>query len=315
MKRKILLPAFALLILAAFFLGTSEVLRLRKDPEPTGQEERPQEDLVVGILLLPEWPDWTVYNAGKPSQDYEEREALFSELNGIPYFWGVCGADEKMEAFTWCVVGAGISDADFHYGADRDDTAESVAERLPGIGADDPEGENLTVTNALYGTIYVRRDVDREWAMHGIPIYQKSTGEIYASTEGEIDHRFVPREMSYSIWGKKKEIEEGERTLISKVKLSCKTINHPGKSIRLLQMDENHEILAEQSYEVTEMPEEFEPMPEAAYLLVEADETDSEGTALVHRTLCQRGDESFSYFIGTDNGVCIKKSCYLKYGE
>ncbi|MBQ1372166.1 MAG: hypothetical protein IIY70_04470 [Oscillospiraceae bacterium] len=313
MKRKILIPVFVLLVLAAFFLGQHDVLRLRETTETQTPQEAENEDLLVGILLLPEWPDWTVYDAGMPSQDDEARDALFSELNGIPYFWGVCEANEKIGDFIWSVAGEGISDPEF--GSVIRDTADSEAELPLGNSPDVPNSETQTITRALDGTLYVRNDVDDGWTLHGIPIYQKPTGEIYAAKAGH-DNRFFAHGMTITLRDARKTTgEEGEEILISKVKLSCKTINHPGNCIRLLQMDENHEILAEQSYDVTAMPEDFTPMLEASYLLVEADETDSMGRPGVHRTLCQSGDKSFSYFVAADNGVCVKKSCYLHYGE
>lgn len=142
------------------------------------------------------------------------------------------------------------------------------------------------------------------------PIYQCNDGRIYVTSgSGLSGELYLGGEMTHTLNDTLTTTVDGE----SKTMSACVKVHAvhalPTKELQLIQMDETHRVIAQNTYQSGSFPEELTVEETAAYLIVQT--TDGE---TVRRELRQRGDENAPYFTA-QGPICVPGGVKLNWGE
>ena len=161
--------------------------------------------------------------------------------------------------------------------------------------------ESIDITASIY---YSQDAGDKVFYFN--PIYQDKNGDIYV-TSGQ------GMQMS-GMLGEMGQTTRSERTAdgvtVSRsfdIKVSCVEVP---KSVTLIQMTSDHQILTSNTYTPETMPDEITPVAGAAYILVETALT--EGVTL---SIHQPGSDPLETLIKMENGICDFTSTTILWEE
>lgn len=152
-------------------------------------------------------------------------------------------------------------------------------------------------------TIYVAQNAgDVTFYMN--PVYQTEEGEIYLIPGTGIQMgTSLSGSMNQSIREKTTMHVNGKEIAYScEYELTVSTIDVPTQII-LIQMSKNHKVLGRNAYVSGQLPEEFKPDEETAYILIE-EITENK----VRRSVNQPGTEIISSYCRVDNNLCVLDS-------
>ena len=229
---------------------------------------------------------------GENSREWEISFEGVDGLNMLQPVW----KDEKGEECHDSVCSDGVSEV--HLSVDMNDQGEET---------------NLT------GTIYMLPgQEDHDIAYHVNPVYQTSDGKIYAvsgsgfSTSGESEEGEV---YSTTLYEERKETENGKyKTEKSSVTVRYGVMHKPVQ-ITIYQMDENHQILKQDTFTPGEVPDELTPEKKTSYILIETQKEDLSGKKMISRDIYTPDPEEENtietYYV-MNNGIIAKKTTTLK---
>lgn len=177
------------------------------------------------------------------------------------------------------------------------------------------QGEETNLT----GTIYMLPgQEDHDIAYHVNPVYQTSDGKIYAvsgsgfSTSGESEEGEV---YSTTLYEERKETENGKyKTEKSSVTVRYGVMHKPVQ-ITIYQMDEDHQILKQDTFTPGEVPDELTPESKTSYILIETQKEDLSGKTMISRDIHTPGPEeenTIETYYALNNGIIAKKTTTLK---
>lgn len=128
--------------------------------------------------------------------------------------------------------------------------------------------------------------------LYANPVYQTSDGQIYVTSGSGISADLsqggsVSQTLTNTVTARVNGKEETNATTV----LLQAGYARPTESLTLVEMDENNEVLGENTYKLEDIPQEITLGATTAYLIVQT----SDGAAST-RTLCDSEDTSIQYF-------------------
>lgn len=92
-------------------------------------------------------------------------------------------------------------------------------------------------------------------------------------------------------------------------------IKYPTKSVDILEMDQDHQIINSKSFSVDLLPKEYSPLKEASYLLVESHVT-APGGEEIRRILYEKDDESLiPVDILREDGFIMRQNITINWSQ
>lgn len=175
---------------------------------------------------------------------------------------------------------------------------------------------------SMSGTVYTSVDQTEKTAVYYVnPVYQTDDGRIYVTTGTGISMSGVSSEgscMTKTMSEETKVTDNGKTTIErTTVEVNIKNMYRPVK-ITLYQMDENHEVIAEETFTPDEFPDYIVPEPKTEYLLVETEKEKPSGETVIMRETCDRGAEEESdleIFYALGRGGISKHSTQVDWGK
>ena len=172
------------------------------------------------------------------------------------------------------------------------------------------DGEDIR----LEGTLHVIPDGNPDSCWYFNPVYQLSTGEVYAvggqfmSFGDTVAGASCGMTLSDKIIG----TTDGKQTTDTfSITVNLRFMETPVR-VAVAQFDGNDALLAKAEYPAGELPESLSPLPEAQYLLVETLSAASDSSESLSRILVQRADDLFTAFYARD-GVCVPQICAVDW--
>jgi len=219
-------------------------------------------------------------------EEIHHHEYVFPGIEGYPHF-----------------VARIITDTDDYVAATSD---PSISSGKLNLNYSDT-GESIEFS----GTLYVSTDAGQ--LTHYInPVYQDAEGRVYATTGNGMSADFNADGMRHSTNFNVDSsfTEDGTtKTYHFNYEITVEAMT-PATEIRLLQMNEQHEILSTQHYKPGEMPTDLTPEADTAYLIVEQQEKDG-----ITRQLLDYGDETIVTYEAQGDFICRQKSTWLHWPE
>lgn len=159
-------------------------------------------------------------------------------------------------------------------------------------------------------TIYVSADAGNA-TFYFNPVYQTTDGAVYLTAGGGIyAGNLSEGSMTHTLTDSATERENGkEKTVSTEIRVTAQGATPPER-VAVIQMDEENREICRGEYPSGGLPDEIVPDARAAYLLIEERYADD-----ATRSLCQRGDDTFSIFCRLDDLVCAKEFVSVRWGE
>ncbi len=166
--------------------------------------------------------------------------------------------------------------------------------------------ESIEITADLYVSDQVSHH-----AMYANPMYQTADGRVYlCSGTGASSDLREGGTLSQTVEETTTLTQNGETKQVRyKVTVSMTAIP-PAETIRVVQMSQDNEVLAAQDFPADQVPAEFTPDWNTAYLLVESHSGDT-----VTRELYDREEESFRSYQGSETGFFSWTDTVLHWPE
>lgn len=222
-------------------------------------------------------------------------EYVFQGIEGISFFTATVPATEDNGSYTSTGSDSAISDghAALHF-KDNEDTID------------------------LDGTIYLSiRHPGVIWYIN--PVYQSTDGSVYTTAGSGIsfsgDTGAAGARYSTTLKETTTVTENGKaKSATTSVKISLAPM-YPPEQVAVIQMGQGYHVLASAEYAPTELPSTFAPQAETQFIVVETRWRDHDGNFTVSRALYGKDDNSMETFYCREDGVCVKQSTSIKWGE
>lgn len=320
MKTKNIIIIVCCIILAAFTLGATGMIKVAND----AAQEGPGSDRLIGVLITREYLDLfdsdrffndnvnKLMNGGSISEaeraKYQERlyatlvetsrisetgetvttkEYVFDGIEGIRFFAPYI--NDELGSYWSTNIDEGITDANTHFNS-----------------SDDGEGISLK------GTIYVASG-DNLGNFYFNPVYQTLKGDVYAVSGDGIflGEGSVPGDSWKQKITENRTAKDGDTTTSfgTEVEVTVCFMYEPTKTA-LLQFNSKNELLEKADFTPGNLSEHIDALPDARYMIVET--TSAEG---ISRTLFQREDDFLYAFYCRDDGICIKHGYELNWSD
>lgn len=180
------------------------------------------------------------------------------------------------------------------------------------------EGEDVEISLSLYLQPEQKNQVSIYYAN---PVYQTDTRELYLvtgeglsvggnPTEGESVSTALSNQVTIT-----KGVET--KTETSSVALTYNIMYRP-TNITLCQIDKNHQLVKQDSYEPGKLPKKIRAEKDTAYFIVETEKADTTGKRHIMRdiyTPSEDEDEELETFYPLDNGLLTKQSTEVLWGN
>ncbi|MBR5717448.1 MAG: hypothetical protein IKX16_00325 [Clostridia bacterium] len=320
MKTKNIIIIVCCIILAAFTLGATGMIKVAND----AAQEGPGSDRLIGVLITKEYLDlfdsdrFFNDNANKLMNGGEISEADSSKYQGCLYatlietketietgesvtskeyvFDGIeCirffapYINDELGSYWSTKIDEGITDVNTHFNS-----------------SDDGEGISLK------GTIYVASG-DNLGNFYFNPVYQTLKGDVYAvSGDGVFWGEGSEPGVSWSqkITENRTELSGDTKTSSgAEVEVTICVMEEP-TSITLLQFNSKNELLEKTDFTPGNLPEHIDALHDAQYMIVETTSTDG-----ISRTVFQREDDFVYAFYCRDDGICIKHGYEVNWSD
>lgn len=320
MKTKNIIIIVCCIILAAFALGATGVIKVAND----AAQETSDSDRLIGVLITREYLDLfdsdrffndnanKLMNGGEISEadssKYQGRlyatlietketietgesvtskEYVFDGIEGIRFFAPYI--NDELGSYWRTNIDEGITDANTHFNSS--DAGESIS---------------------LKGTIYVASG-DNSGSFYFNPVYQSDNGEVYAvSGEGIfLGDGSVPGDSWSQKITENRTAKDGDATTSfgTEVEVTVCFMYEPTKTA-LLQFNSKNELLEKADFTPGNLSEHIDALPDARYMIVETTSTDG-----ISRTLFQREDDFVYAFYCRDDGICIKHGYEVNWSD
>lgn len=325
MKAKNIIIIIACIVLAAFALGATGTIHLVSASE----NETTSSDKLIGVLITREPLDlfdnerFLTDNIDKLVKGKEISESERAKYQGRIYAALVetghtneeTGETGGRKEYVFegvdgiCYFAPQITDQFGTYWSSSGDSA--ISDGNINFNSTDV-GESIT----LEGTIYVSTG-EKTGKFYFNPVYQASTGEVYAVSGNGMfsDNNTAGMSMSH-------EIKEEQSSTIgdlttssgSRIKITISYIDEPAK-VSILQFDSENKLLSQMDCEPDKLPNTLQPQPGTQYIIVETTTFSQDQTINISRTLYQSQDETLFVFSCRDDGICVKQWCEINWSE
>ena len=328
MRNKGIVAIFTGIMIAAFILGSTEMVLLAK--EESMELAAKEKDRLIGIFVTMEHLDLfdfegylnenmnKVLNGGEISQadsaKYEGR--LYADLVEKTLTDAETGRTSTAKEFVFeGVEGFLYYEAKIEEGVESYYTSngdEAISDGHLGITVNDA-GESID----MEGTIYMS-DAGARNGLYFNPVYQTAAGEVYAvsghgySFSGEIGEGgggtiTLEEKETYTIEGKTTEVG-------TKIKMSY-AFMYPPVKIVVTQMDKDNQVVESKEYNPGEVLQELIPAADTEYIIVETVKLDQNSNEIHMREMCQKEDDNFATFFCREDGVCVQKNTRVMWDE
>ena len=187
----------------------------------------------------------------------------------------------------------------------------------PGIG-DGHTSINVTDDGesfVLEGTIFVLpAAAGRTFSFN--PVYQDAAGNVYVTTGSSGMSSGVSTEgtaFSQSYKESHTETDNGKETTSEiSITITVSVKNTPDKLV-ILQMDEDHFVIARDEYAPGTVPESINPKSGVAYIISESHSTDAEGKTQVTRAMHGRDAEYIRSYHDRGDGILIAQDTKINW--
>lgn len=168
------------------------------------------------------------------------------------------------------------------------------------------EGEDLTAQ----GVIYVAPSGEARY-LYTNPVYQTAAGDVYIMQGSGMGFGGDVGEYSFKIEESTTSTDVEGNTLTNRFTLDL-TVKEmiPPEIIRILQMDEAHQVIVSAEYVPGEYPEQVIPVPDCAYILVE-----KQGAQDITRTLYHSGEDDIILYAAREDGVMVGEYVPIAWPE
>lgn len=318
MKNKLLIGIFTAVTLAAFLLGTTDVIKVAGTSAAADGES----DRFIGVFVTTknlaslltdddtlDYYDGLVTDTYHISldSDYYSQVKLYAELKDDYYTVEETGeiCSSKKYSFTairgYGMFSALVSTDGAPYRTSADDGSISVDNTI--INTSDA-GENLT----LEGSLHVCDSIGHHifWVNR---VYQQPDGRVYAVQGQGVGVGSSPTEIKYE-----EKYTEGNGETFFKTVLTIDVVPEPQK-ITVMQLSSDNSILRKDEYAPNEVPETVIPDEGTEYLVIESQNSSAEPSSAVTRELCGKDREFFSVFAPLNDGVCEKKQISVEWED
>ncbi len=172
----------------------------------------------------------------------------------------------------------------------------------------------------LKGTLYLNINSDyHNFCINGNPMYQDSEGNIYISSGNAMVFSSEHYSDGYSSGSisrnEKYEVNNmGEKTTSSQdIKVDF-VFKNPCQSFKILEMDDNNQIIKTNEFEITKTPEIFKVSEDTTYLIIEESSLNHDNEIEVKRALLNKKDEDFKlYTADKEDSFCEELIVYLEW--
>ena len=325
MKKRRIFAAVAMGVMV-FSLTSCSLARPQETQVETGEADR-----LIGVLITTEYLDLfdmegyledhleQVAQGGEISaQDsaaYQNR--LYATLTTSTITNQETGETEELEEYVfegiegWAYLAPSLTDEE----GNRIGTSSSVddvfADTNMHVTTTD-EGEILELEATLYVT-----GVEQGQSYYINPVFQSADGAVYAlggdgmlvSQPAEQEGEYWSYTLDHSTTTQMNGETETDQVSIL-VRLSVLFLP---REIVVVQMDEQHNILAQDAYEPGAMPETLETEPGCAYLLVETRKEDPAGQEIISRQLISPQEEEIQSFYSREDGICLSQWTQIEW--
>lgn len=210
---------------------------------------------------------------------------VFEGVDGLRFFMVSVHAPGASIPYHANIMDEGVSDV--HLAVHGTDEAESLS---------------------LEGTVFVAPQEGSK-VYYFNPVYQDSDGNVYALSGSGISGDMNAEGTAYSqnIKSSTTRVENGKKkTEDFSVNVSISVKLAPWK-VKLLQMNKDHEIVAQAEYPSDAMPDSITPESQTEYIIIENHSKIADGSKRVLRDIYDRNDKQIKTFHILENGVCVGK--------
>ena len=290
MKRKFLILVCGVLLLC-FLFGC----QLAKE------YDGPHNDRMIGVFITTEHLDLSPYDmfanltiitltSVDTGETLTTAEYDFPQLIGISFFSPVVAVASTNDSFTTTKIDEAISNG-------------HVAIHV---------GDNNN-SKTLSGTIFVTHP-NETLNFYINPVFQESTGGIYV-VSGDAISVTAPSgtgaAMTHSMESVHTTTENGVTTTDSfSITITISTIPAPEK-IRIIQMSADNVLISQADFDPREVPAEYSPEEDTAYIIVETHSRDETGSDIIIREIHNRGDEYIDTFYVRADDICVMRQTQL----
>ena len=326
MKVKKIMILFVCIILVFFTLGVTDVLQMVN----TAKEEDNTKDRLIGVFITTEFLDLfdadgyfndnaeKIFSGGVISENESKKYQgkLYATLVEEPSTSVETGEVHMTQKYVFKGV-EGFSyfsalytdDISTYHGSSGD---EAISDGHVAVSATD-EGESIS----LEGTIYVSTTGNANTFYYN-PVYQTAQGEVYAiSGQGMSYGGEITTGMSGS-QSFKEEISttsgnEAE-TISSNITVSISFMDEPER-VTIIQFDSENNVLSREEYNAGKLPDHLTVDSGTEYIIVETESSAVDPNKAIIRELYQSDNESLFAFYCRDDGICVKKYCYITWNS
>lgn len=281
--------------------------------QPEGAPSSAEPDRLVGVFITTEYLDlfdtdaWLQDNADQiadgeltlPAEDDQYTERLYAELTESTVT-DSSGKTHTTHQYTFkeldgiILASYQLQDSSNAYWST--DCGEGICDIKTALSSLD----NGTLRE-IVGSLYISH-TSGDTIFYFNPVYQTADGAVYlVPGSGLHVSSALGASASQAISSTATVTENGvETTHSSKIEVKIDFVAVADKVV-LIQMDENNREIARSEFIPGEMPEEFTPLDNAAYLIIEEHCGDS-----VSRSLHQPGSDSIRVFFAPDGKLCLE---------
>lgn len=271
------------------------------------------EDRFVGVFVTRGSGIGPMTLKDREKEEMTEEELAWERGEGDEKYYARFSEDEK--TFVFDHEGYGF------FAVEIKESEDNIYSSIMGDVITDPSshfsvGEDEEV-HELEGTLFFTPE-SGEITWYFNPVYQEEDGEVYAVNEGTglATDPGLDEGLRMSQW--KEEVttfmENGKsRSARTHAKVNLEMMYRP-IHILLLEMDENSQILVKNEYEPGKLPEQYEPLAETAYIMVETQKKGPHGTVATREIFDQTKDSLETYYARED-GIVSKMSSALNWAK
>jgi hypothetical protein len=215
----------------------------------------------------------------------------FEGLDGISFYEPYVPATESADAYNALIGGDGIGDSKVVIAA----------------------GDNKGLT--LEGTIYVTPEAAGR-AYFFNPVYQDAAGNVYVTTGSgstSIGHTAEGTVFSQSYKESYTETVNGKQTADDVSVTVAVSMKYDAEEFAILQMDDEHTVLARDEYAPGAVPETITPRSGTAYMISESRAKDADGKTQVSRVLYGRDAQYIRSYRDRGDGILLAQDTKIEW--
>lgn len=257
--------------------------------EEQGSQKR---DQLVGVFVTTEHIYHEIHNESNPAAEEERLYAIssgddyqqrFADIDGYYFYAARFQTDNEFGVYN--ANNPGISNPSIAFKSTDD-------------------GEERT----LEATIFFLSGTDL--VLYANPVYQTEDGDLYLVQGSGMGISHGRGSINF-----KENVQtdlEGEESYSISITLNYQEMDQI-ESVTVIAMDDDNQILEQNTYKPDEVPEQLQPADNTAYYLIQTHTVDRDGNAVVLREIYDREDEWLETYNLNDEGIYTAHSVQIKW--